>query len=812
MFKKNINIFLYFSIFFFVTVFSFAFTIFLIFFRQMKDVEVLLVFLSLTLISFFITLYFFNLLRSYIYLSKIKEESFDLIDEFNKVVIFVENNKISFVNKRGKKFFESFFGREYDSFKEFILNLSNEKRYNQLLKSMENLPEGKLYSIQWNLSTNKILQMDIKKRKDGDFVVIFDVKNIFDTIETTLKIYEEITRNILKKINGYCWSGVINEKEKVDYLFCVGNVKGVTGYGRREFLSRGDSLIFSEDVPIFKEGIKKLYFEDMVEGRYRIITKRGDVKWIYETIIPNRNEEGDISYLLGIAFDITKERLEKDKIESRKRFLEKVFENIKNLIIITDEYGKVVYINESAKEFFNVSDVKYEGRTIVYKGILKDVSFEKLKIEEIIKNRNYLDGVLKDSGVYVKNGEKLYLNLKIIGFKEESGNNLIMFLLDNITEEIKKKELLERVGKLESLGLFAGGIAHNFNNLLFSIKGSLSILNGCVADKKGKKVLSRLEDIIEEAEVMSNRLITFAKGGGCIKKEIKWKDFLDMLNRLKENVERDFNVNVDIHCNLTDTIVFNCDITQIYEAIYNVIVNSCEAIGDGENVLLECSFEELENKKYLKLTVEDMGGGIPDDILPRVFYPYFSTKSGHLGLGLSISHRILKNHGGRIFLNSSNGKTTAEIFIPIRGEVISKSDGDFEVKANEPINVLVMDDDRFVREVFKDMLEELNCKVDVARDGESALELYKFQFKKGKPYDLVFLDLTIENGMGGKDAIRELKKVDPNVRAVVSSGYSDEDVMINYKNYDFWNVLKKPFELEDLEKIIKRVREEKERG
>ena len=642
--------------------------------------------------------------------------------------------------------------------------------------------------------------MDIKKIDEDGFVMIFDIKDMFDITETTLKIYEELIRSIFKKVNGYCWSGILEEDYSLKYLFVVGNVKGVTGYNKNEFLNKGMDLVLKDGIELRKKNFKRFISEEIIENKFKILTRSGEIKWIHETVIPKRDENGGISYLLGIAFDITREKMEKDKIEERKKFFEKIFESIKDVIIITKENGEIIYLNQKAKSFLSNVSEELKGKLIYEVFVNYDIE-SGYDIKDVIEKKLYLEGDVKDRIVLKNGNENLFFDMKVIGFKNENGNNMIIFLFDDISREILKDNLAKRVEKLESLSLFAGGIAHNLNNLIFKVKGSLSLLENYVKDKKGMEIVSRLKDAAYSGEMMGNKLLTFARGGGCVKKSENSDAIKTLLKRIVNDLEKDFALVFNLEFKSDDFIV-NYDESQLYQAIYNLVLNACEASNDGEIVI---SCEKAIEKDAIKISIEDNGVGIAKENLEKVFYPYFTTKKGHPGLGLSISQKIIRNHGGDIFLKQKEKGTIVEIYLPtVRKEDNFKKDI-YKIE-NKKIYVLVMDDDSMVREVFRDMLEELNCEVDLANNGEMAIEKYKVELEKGKPYDVVFLDLIIENGLGGKETFERLKEMDPDVKAVVSSGYSDEDILSNFKEFNFFDVLKKPFDLNDLSKVLDRIR------
>ena len=211
----------------------------------------------------------------------------------------------------------------------------------------------------------------------------------------------------------------------------------------------------------------------------------------------------------------------------------------------------------------------------------------------------------------------------------------------------------------------------------------------------------------------------------------------------------------------------------------------------------------IKNGKYVKITVKDTGVGIPEEHLPKIFDPYFTTKEEGSGLGLATAYSIIKNHAGYIMAESAAGVgTTFYIHLPASKKEIDRVEAVEEKLVSGKEKILVMDDDDIVRDVAGKMLTKLGYEVDFARDGSEAIELYKKSKNSGRPFDVVIIDLTIPGGMGGRETMQKLLEIDPYVKAIVSSGYSDDAVMSNYTNYNFKGVIAKPYRIEELSRTV----------
>jgi CheY-like chemotaxis protein len=253
---------------------------------------------------------------------------------------------------------------------------------------------------------------------------------------------------------------------------------------------------------------------------------------------------------------------------------------------------------------------------------------------------------------------------------------------------------------------------------------------------------------------------------------------------------------------------------QMSQVINNLILNASQAMPDGgviqvraENVSMGAGFGlPLEAQRYVKLTIKDQGMGIPEEHLPKIFDPYFTTKSRGSGLGLATTYSIIKRHDGHITVESALGVgTTFTIYLPASENILPRQ----PLVEAKPVKghgrVLVMDDEAIVRDVTGHILRHLGYEAAFARDGAEALALYTQAQAAGTPFDVVIMDLTIPGGMGGKEAIRRLREIDPDVKAIVSSGYSDDPVMAKFSLYGFNDCVAKPYKIQDLSSALQRV-------
>jgi len=221
----------------------------------------------------------------------------------------------------------------------------------------------------------------------------------------------------------------------------------------------------------------------------------------------------------------------------------------------------------------------------------------------------------------------------------------------------------------------------------------------------------------------------------------------------------------------------------------------------AENAIMGTPTPHLKAGRYVKISIIDQGIGIPEDHLNKIFDPYFTTKQKGSGLGLAIAYSVIKNHGGHIAVESALGVgTTFHVYLPVFQGILTSERNLEQSLPPSGARILVMDDEDSIRDLVGDILNLHGYAVDFAKNGEEAVALYQEH-----AYDAVMLDLTVPGGMGGKETVKELLKIDPHARAIVSSGYSSDPIMSEYAQYGFKDVIAKPYKIDELGEVIRRV-------
>ena len=389
--------------------------------------------------------------------------------------------------------------------------------------------------------------------------------------------------------------------------------------------------------------------------------------------------------------------------------------------------------------------------------------------------------------------------------------DILIVTFNDITE--RKRADLERLhfSKLESLGTLAGGIAHDFNNILTAILGNIGL--AALDDKIGPRVkdtLSQAEAACLRAQALSQQLLTFAKGGVPVKKLFSVAELLTESTAFT-------CVGSPVKCETTfpeNLWWIEADPGQIDQVFQNLTINAIQAMPTGgtikvwaENLILGTESDlPLSAGRYIKISVRDQGMGIPADHLPRIFDPYFTTKQKGSGLGLASAYAIVQKHHGHIAVESKPGVgTTFHIYLPAVDQQVTPQPEEDKGLPVGTGKILVMDDEEMVREVLGRLLARLGYEAEFARDGGEAIEMFVQAQGSGQAFVAAILDLTVPGAMGGKETLAGLLEIDPQVKAIVSSGYSDDPIMADFQKYGFSGVIAKPYRISELGKILNQV-------
>ncbi len=481
----------------------------------------------------------------------------------------------------------------------------------------------------------------------------------------------------------------------------------------------------------------------------------------------------------------------------------RLFETAKDgILILNADTGMIEEVNPYLMEMLGYSHEEFLGKNLWEIGSFKDIDESKSAFEEL-QNREYIR--YEDLPLETKDGRRMDVEF-VSNVYKANGKKVIQCNIRDITERKRIEKELAKGQKLESVGVLAGGIAHDFNNLLTTILGNITFAKTYLSpEDKIFILLDEAEKASIRASDLTKQLITFSKGGGPFKKITSIGKLIKdtvQFTLSGSNIKSEFNIPDDLW-------LVEVDEGQIKQVIYNMVLNARECMPGGgvvhiltENILNSGGNGlPLKEGEYIKVSIEDQGSGIPEENLSKVFDPYFSTKERGgqrgMGLGLTVCYSVVKNHHGLITLESEMGVgTTFHIYLPVlRKEVLEKP----SVSKGK---ILIMDDEEGVRKIAGTILRHIGYEVDYAREGAEAIELYRRAKEFRQSFDGVILDLTIRGGMGGKETIERLLEIDSEVKAIISSAYSDDPAISEFKEYGFRGAVIKPFTIEQLSEAV----------
>ncbi len=508
-------------------------------------------------------------------------------------------------------------------------------------------------------------------------------------------------------------------------------------------------------------------------------------------------------------------RLESDLDERTRRLqdhelqLRVLFEHSPDAIFVENLEGKVLDANPAACRLHGLEREALVGRNVL--DLVPPSEREAVATEFPKWDADAMD--FYEGYSYRSDGKSIPVEIRASRIRYAGEPALLLHVRD-VTQRRRMENELIQAQKLESLGTLAGGIAHDFNNILTGIIGNLSFAQTEMGSPEILRVaLAEAQKAALRAKTLTNQLLIFSKGGAPVRETASVAALLADASRFVLTGSRSAcTVNI-----AEDLWPVEADIGQISQVIENLVINADQAMPGGgrirvlaENVTLEKRHPDLKHHmkpgRYIRIAVQDAGVGIPKSDLSRVFDPYFTTKKHGTGLGLASAYSIVARHEGNISAHSEEGQGTVfTVHLPASEHPVAEAATPAMHVVRGTGRVLVMDDESVVLDVAKRTLAKLGYDVDVAINGKEAIQQFAQAHEGTSPFDAVILDLTIQGGMGGEEVLEHLKKIDPGVRAIVSSGYSDVPIVANPSEHGFCAAVPKPYDVQKLSQVLAEV-------
>lgn len=671
---------------------------------------------------------------------------------------------------------------------------------------------GAMQVIEYQLSMNGELR-DYEGRivvsgEDEVLAIVRDITRRKQT-EKALRTSEERLRAIVGYTPNVAIEGCdLNGR----VLFWNKAAEKIFGWTQQEVLGKTlDQLILDADsAQEFCSILQAVKQHDIPFGpsEWSCRRKDGQEITVYSTIFAIPSVGGSNEFIC-MDVDITERRQAEDALQASEKRFRALIEHSSDGIALIDGDGTILYAGPSTSRIMGYSAEELVGRN----------GFELVHPDDREHTMNLLTELLQKPGEIVTVQCRIRHKDGSWQWIEAVGNNLlaepsvqaIVVNYRDISEKRKMEAELLKVEKLESVGVLAGGLAHDFNNILTAILGNVSLAMMC-ADRDGEVygILEEAEKACLRARDLTQQLLTFAKGGAPILQITSIADILQESTRFAltgSNVRCEFSIPDDLWAVVVDE-------GQMSQVIHNLVINAQQAMPRGgtvkvraENVLINFARSlPLTPGGYVKVSIEDEGMGIPEEHLPKIFDPFFTTKQKGSGLGLASAYSVVNSHKGYMTVESALGKGTIfHIYLLASADSVTSRQQTETVSAVGQGKILIMDDEEVIRNVSKDILSRMGYVVECVCDGTEAIEKYRNAHAVGQPFDVVIMDLTVPGGMGGKEAMQSLLEVNPRAKVIVSSGYSNDPIMSEYPKYGFCDVLAKPYKFADLQRVLHRV-------
>jgi PAS domain S-box-containing protein len=592
----------------------------------------------------------------------------------------------------------------------------------------------------------------------------------------------------------------------------------ITGYTITELLALSPeqqrALIHPDDQALVAQRIRARLNGNPISPRheFRLVRKDGTVRWVdnHATRIIYRGRPA----VQTVYMDITERKLAEQALAAEKERLLVTLRSIGDGVIATDVQGRITLMNPIAEQLtgWTTDDVAGKSLSEVFHIINEETRERSESPVETVLQTGSIVGLANHTLLVTKDGRELSIADSGAPIRNQDGHTVgVVLVFRDVTERQKIQATLQNAAKLEAVGVLAGGLAHDFNNLLGGLFGHIYLAREMLAQPEtASEHLSQALDVFNRAKGLTQQLLTFAKGGSPVK---KLTTLAKLLRDTAQFVLSGSNVRAAI--NLPNNL-WPCEVdeNQIGQVFDNLIINAMQAMPTGGQVTIDVENVHrsgvipalLPKSHYVKVVIRDHGIGISKEHLSKIFEPFFTTKQKGSGLGLATVWAIVKKHNGYIDVASELGQgTTFSVYLPASPRALLTPLETTPTATKGQGHILVMDDEDAIKAVLGKLLTRQGYMVGFASHGAEAVKVFKQAYTSEKPFDAVILDLTIPGGAGGQEIIKDLLAIDPFVKAIASSGYSDDLVMAHPHDYGFKGVIAKPYTPSELGTVLRKI-------
>ena len=627
-------------------------------------------------------------------------------------------------------------------------------------------------------------------------------------IESALRESEDRYRAVVESFPGFIFlvnrNGNILDLDLPSYLMDLPEIL-VT--------SHIHEFVCQEDRDLFKRELERCWDTG---GRHTFEVRNFNQSLTYQVLLAHikPGEEGRREAMVCSMYDITDRRRAEEALAAERELLATTLRGIGDAVVAINLEGAVVLMNQSAERLTGIQRADALGRPV--RDLLKvvdEASGKRFEIPPPVDEFRQQGMLIEHQSLFLlREDESIPVSSRVTSLVDQSSNLVGMVVtLHDTTDKRRWEKETRQAQKLEAMSVLAGGLAHDFNNFLMQIMLNVStarmkITNAPVA----QEILASAERAVKHAKGITQQLLTFSRGG----QPVKSRQLLNPL--LKESVKfvlRGSPLTPEFLLQ-KDLWAVDIDANQINQVINNLVINAIQAMPGGGKLFVSTANLTVDEDRpqsplmpgnYVRVMVRDRGTGIAPELVGKIFDPYFTTKERGNGLGLYSCFNVLTKHGGWITVKSKVNRGSSFIFylpgkvapVPITATKrdLTKGHG----------HVLIMDDDDDIRRALARLLVMQGYNVDTASEGEAAIRLYVEKTREGKPFDLVILDLTIVGGMGGLETFKKIKQINPKVKAIAASGYSNDPIMANYEDHGFHGVIPKPFTWDEMSWVLTKV-------